>query len=118
MQPRTISRENQQCIEDCLDCADICTRCATHCLDMGGEHASVEHQTLMQDCADICTVAARLMGRSSQHAAKFCGECAEICLACAEDCERLAGEDPMMKECAETCRTCAKACQQMAGAAV
>jgi hypothetical protein len=116
--PTTTARELQECIEHCAHCGDACLKTTVHCLDMGGEHASREHQTLLHDCADICELAARFMSRRSPHHAHTCRECAEICERCAEDCERLASGDAMMRECAEVCRRCAQSCQRMAAAAV
>jgi hypothetical protein len=43
-----------------------------------------------------------------------CGVCAEVCMRCAEACERM-GDDETMKRCAEVCRRCAESCRQMAG---
>jgi len=112
------SKDTLACIKDCGDCAAICTQCSTHCLHMGGAHASAQHQTIMHDCAEICAVAACFMSRGSLHAAHICKECVEICNACAESCDKLAKGDAMMKQCAEMCRKCAKSCESMAGAAV
>lgn len=108
----------QECARKCYECADVCQSTATHCLQLGGEHASAEHQVLMQDCADICATAARFMGRGSHHHNHVCRECAEICTACADDCDRLANGDQKMKQCAQVCRKCAESCEMMAGAAV
>jgi hypothetical protein len=105
-----------QCIQNCLDCADACTRCAAHCLRMGGHHASPDHQAIMHDCADICALAARFMGRGSEHASHICRDCAEICLDCADSCERLSRGDRTMNWCADVCRRCASACLDMAEA--
>ena len=105
-----------RCIEDCGDCAVICSKCAPHCLDMGGEHASREHQNAMHDCAAICGLAVAYMARGSAHAGHLCGVCAEVCRACAESCGRLAEGDEMMTECARTCERCARSCEAMAGA--
>ena len=110
--------ELDKCIAACGTCAAECTRTSIHCLDMGGEHASPEHQTLLQDCADICATAVRFMARSSPHHPHVCRECAEICIQCAEECEQMRGADEQMKMCAEACRRCAHECQQMAGARV
>jgi len=85
---------------------------------MGKEHASPEHQGIMQDCATICHTAACFMSRASHHAGHICRECAEICNECAESCEKMAGGDAMMKQCAQTCRKCAESCEKMVGAAV
>lgn len=112
------SKELRQCIDICMECADSCDRTATHCLSMGGEHASQEHQTLLHDCADICLTAARFMSRGSHQHPRTCAVCAEICRLCADDCERLANGDRMMQQCAEFCRRCAESCEKMAEANV
>lgn len=110
--------ELDRCITACSHCAAECTRTSIHCLDMGGEHAAPEHQTLLLDCADICATAVRFMARNSPHHPHVCRECAEICIQCAEECEQMRGADDQMKKCAEACRQCAHTCQQMAGARV
>lgn len=118
MTQKMLSRNSQQCAKDCAECADACTRTAVHGLHLGGEHASPEHQTLMQDCADACAAAARFISRSSPNAVTLCRECAQVCLACAEECDRLANGDPLLKECAQACRKCAQSCEQLAKAGI
>ncbi len=112
------SRETQQCIKDCAECASICSQTAHHCLHLGGEHASPEHQGLLQDCKQICGVAVGFMSRASHYATAICRECAEICNACADACDRMANGDQTMKQCAEVCRRCARSCEKMAAAGV
>jgi hypothetical protein len=108
----------RECTRECMECADICTRTAAHCLTMGGRHASREHQLILQDCADICGTSASFMQRGSDLHAHVCRVCAEACQQCAEDCERMANGDAMMQDCARVCRRCAESCQKMAGATV
>ena len=104
------------CIDECQDCHAICVEAAAHCLTLGGKHASLEHQTLLQDCAQICQTSADYMLRGSALHGATCRACAEVCERCAEACERM-GDDATMKRCAEACRRCAASCRQMAGAA-
>ena len=104
----------QRCIDDCLECHAVCERTASHCLQMGGKHASRQHQTALRDCAEACATAANFMIRESPLHAATCAACAEACAVCAEECERLAGEDRMMLHCAETCRRCEQSCREMA----
>lgn len=115
---KQMSEEMRQCIEDCARCAAVCAHTSHHCLGLGGEHASPEHQGLLHDCTQICGVSVAFMARLSPHASHLCRECAEICTACADDCERLASGDDVMTRCAETCRTCAQSCERMAAAGV
>ena len=102
-----------QCIEDCLQCVGICAHCSAHCLGMGGEHASKEHQGIMRDCSEICVVAASFVARQSRHADHVCTECADVCRDCGESCERLAQGDTMMTRCAQLCRRCVESCLAM-----
>lgn len=108
----------QECIKNCQDCMNACLGCASHCLGMGGEHASPEHQTLLQDCAQICGTAAGFMSRGSRHHGSVCEACADICSACADDCERLAEGDKTMQRCVDACRRCAESCEKMSTASV
>jgi hypothetical protein len=109
------SREMQQCIEECLRCHGICLQTVAHCLELGGRHAEPSHIGLLLDCAEICQTSANFMLRGSDRHQLTCGLCAEICRACADDCERMAGDDRIMKQCADECRRCAESCERMAG---
>ena len=115
---KKITSDVRQCIQNCLECHAICVETKSHCLELGGEHASSDHIGVLADCAQICALSADFMLRGSRHHPHTCRECAEICQACAEDCERMAGGDQTMTECAQVCRRCAESCQKMAGAGV
>ncbi len=108
----------QQCIQECLNCYAVCTTTAAHCLALGGEHASPEHQTIMLDCAKLCQTSADFMLRGSHMHQQVCAVCAEACRACERDCERMGSNDPMMQQCAEACRQCAESCERMASMAM
>ncbi|MGH7518656.1 MAG: four-helix bundle copper-binding protein [Gemmatimonadales bacterium] len=109
-----ISREMQECIEECLRCHGICLQTVSHCLELGGKHADPAHIGLLLDCAEICQTSANVMLRNSDRHQLTCRVCADICRACAEDCERIAGDDKMMKQCADECRRCQQSCELMA----
>lgn len=113
--PHHTTEAMQQCIQECQQCFAVCSETTTHCLSMGGNHATAEHVTMLLDCADICRTAAAFMLRSSPLHARVCGVCADTCAACADSCERI-GDDEQMRACAAACRRCAKSCRQMAGA--
>jgi len=116
--PQPNAKSMEHCAQVCHECQDACLRTIVHCLDLGGEHASREHQTILTDCAAICGFVHGFMHRQSSHASHLCDECAEICRACADDCDRIGNGDKMMSQCAQTCRRCADVCEQMAGAGV
>lgn len=115
MAQNMMSSDMQHCIDECTACHAICLRTIQHCLSMGGKHAELEHLRLMQDCVQICHASADFMLRGSPRHMHTCRACAVVCQQCAEDCERLDGEQ--MKHCAQACRSCAESCSQMSGAA-
>jgi hypothetical protein len=104
----------RECLENCTECHAICTETVQHCLQLGGKHAEAAHIRLLLDCADICQTSTDFMLRGSPQHVLTCGTCAEVCLACAESCERIGQQDSMMKKCADVCRRCAESCRQMA----
>ena len=108
------SQEMQNCINECLNCHAVCLDTITHCLQMGGKHASPDHIALLQDCAQICMTSADFMLRGSQYHGDTCGVCAKLCEACADSCESMAEGDDFMQKCADVCRRCAESCRDMA----
>jgi hypothetical protein len=118
MPAQSLSPQLQACIQDCAECATICAQTAHHCLQLGGDHASPDHQGLLHDCKQLCAVVVGFMSRASQHASEICRLCATICGQCADDCERIANGDTVMQQCIQTCRKCAQSCENMASAAV
>jgi hypothetical protein len=107
-----MNKSMDKSIQETLSCYRICTETATHCLEMGGEHATPEHIAVLMDCAKICITAADFMIRQSESHPEVCGLCADICDDCAESCEMF--EDEFMKDCAKQCIECAKECRKMA----
>ena len=103
------------CIEACQHCFQTCLAAADgHCLEVAGDHAAPAHLRLMHDCADICQLSAAFMLRRSTFHPRTCALCAEVCIACAADCEALG--DEVMRECATICRRCAESCRVMVAA--
>lgn len=107
-------QEMQQCIQNCSECHRTCLATVPHCLEMGGEHASPHHITLLLDCAEMCATSTNFMLRHSDLHGRTCSLCAEICERCADDCEQMAHGDFQMLACAEMCRRCAQSCHHMA----
>ncbi len=111
-----MSKDMQQCIQDCEDCHRSCTQTTSHCLQMGGKHAEANHIHLLLDCAEICHTSIHFMLHNSPLHSRICAVCAEVCERCAQDCERIDGNDAQMKACADVCRRCAESCRRMASA--
>lgn len=113
--------EMETCARLCHACQDECLGMIRPCLELGGRHASPDHQTLLLDCAQVCHLCENLMHRQSEHAAVMCRGCAEVCRACATSCRDLAaggGDYARHEHCAEICQRCAQACEQMVAHAV
>lgn len=101
----------QACIAACTRCYQICLHMGmNHCLETGGEHVEPTHFRLLMSCAEICQTSANFMLSGAAHSSAVCAICAEICEACAIDCEKIGDMDP----CVEACRDCAETCKQMA----
>ena len=111
-QMQGMSEEMRRCIQDCLECANICEQTIAYCLTKGGKHASPEHIRVMRDCAESCMMAASMMARDSNFQSEHCALCADICRACEESCEKFGG-DAQMKACADACRQCGDSCRRM-----
>jgi hypothetical protein len=101
----------QACIKACCHCHKTCLQTAmNHCLEVGGEHVQADHFRLMMNCAEICQTSANFQLSNSHFHHQVCAVCAEICAACALDCEKMGGMD----DCVEACKACAESCQKMA----
>jgi hypothetical protein len=107
-----IDEKVADCIQECLSCLKTCTESLSrHCLEVGGKHVEADHVRLMMDCIDICGLSANFMMRGSPRHHSTCRLCAEICSACAKDCERVGDMD----KCVEACNRCATSCSVMTG---
>jgi len=102
------------CARVCADCQLQCDSCYKHCLGLvaGGAKQHARTVELCADCAECCKMAATLSARSSPLARHACDCCAKCCDECAAACEKMTG-DEMMIRCGKECRTCAKACRDM-----
>ena len=94
----------RDCINDCLNCHNVCMDRAMGTLAAG----KPEHVKVLLDCAEICLATAHSMMRSSQLHGYFCNACQAVCTHCAGICDTMGDRD-----CANACRTCATSCQQI-----
>jgi hypothetical protein len=102
----------QTCIDACIACATECEHCVSACLDESDIQMFVRCIELDRECATACLSAVHLMTIGGENAASFCGPCADICEACAEECEKHDADH--CRQCAEVCRNCAEECRKMA----
>jgi hypothetical protein len=102
----------QSCIDACTACAVECYHCASECLDEQDVKMLAQCIRLDHECAAICFLAVQAMAGGSEFANEICRLCAEICTACAVECEKHAHMEHC-KKCAEACRKCAAECSNM-----
>ena len=111
----------KSCIDACNQCAAECEHCATECLHEIDAQMLAKCIELERYCADMCRTAASFMARSDEHTIgfvnKFCDLCAEICIACADECSKHTQMEHCKKS-AEVCRKCAEECKTMSHANV
>ena len=82
-------QQNKQLMEALNNCTAECNQCATACLDEQDVKMLAKCIKLDIDCAGICTLTATLIARGSEHGRHLLKECAEVCNACAEECENI-----------------------------
>lgn len=102
------------CIEKCVAALVACEMCADRCLEEKDIKMMVECIRLDRDCASACLAALPAMARGSAHAGHLCRVLADICDACAVECERHGGMAEHCRLCADACRRCAEACRKVA----
>jgi hypothetical protein len=103
-----------RCIEECYDCAQLCTSCADACLGEKDVQRLTQCIRMNLDCANVClatgALSTRRTGSNEQLIVRMLDSCADACRLCAEECERHAGKHEHCRICAEACRRCEKAC--------
>ena len=96
--------ENKELLDALNTCIALCEHCATASLQEENVKMMVRCISLDRDCADICRLTAAFVARGSEHAPHMLNECADICKACGDECEK----HPMAysQESAAACRRC------------
>lgn len=101
----------QSCINASYECAAVCDHCATACLSEPDPASMAKCIRLAIDCADLCRLNAGFLARDSSELARISGFCAEICEACAAECEKF--DHSHCQECAKACRLCVEECRRV-----
>ncbi|MEJ7625228.1 MAG: four-helix bundle copper-binding protein [Ferruginibacter sp.] len=102
---------NNQLLEALNNCAAECNHCTSACLEEADVKMLAKCISLDIDCAAICTLTAGLIARGSAHGRHLLKECAEVCNACADECDKHGMHMEHCRKCAEACRACAVACE-------
>jgi hypothetical protein len=103
-----------RCIDECLACEQSCTACADASLAEDDVVDLRRTIRLCLDCADLCTATGRVLTRQTDYVATEARaqvtSCRELCVLCAEECQRHADHHVHCRLCAEQCRRCEAAC--------
>ena len=102
--------QNRELLDALATCVAECNHCATACLTEEDVKMFERCIRLDLDCVDICLLSISFVTRGSEHAQHILNECAEICEACAAECQKHEHMDHC-KKCADACRICAEACK-------
>lgn len=101
----------QECIDECNSCAAECNHCTIACLNEPEVHHMVRCIEMNVQCAAICRSASEMMSLGSDYAMQMCALCADVCDACATECQKHSMDH--CQQCAEACRNCAAVCREM-----
>lgn len=98
-------------------CSTTCYTCADACLAEDEPKKLESCIRLNLDCASICESTSQLLARpgSANHdfLYKLIEACKDVCLSCAEECEKHAQMHEHCRLCAQACRDCAQACEEL-----
>ena len=103
--------KHQETIDLLLKCATECNHCTSACLDEQDVKKLARCIKLNIDCMEVCYLTASYLSRGSEQGDGIMRICAEICEACARECEKHSNMEHCMR-CADICHKCAEACSQ------
>jgi hypothetical protein len=102
------TRNDNSLMEMLVACAATCNICMNECLNEKDIRKMASCIELDMDCAAICNLAASFISRNSKFSKEILPLCHNICIACAEECEKHSAEH--CRRCAAICRQCAEQC--------
>ncbi|MCO4754085.1 MAG: four-helix bundle copper-binding protein [Bacteriovoracaceae bacterium] len=110
------AKKGQELISKAVLCSTTCFTCADACLSEDNLEKLRTCIRLNLDCATICEATVQILARpasiNTSFAKKQIEACMEVCIACAEECEKHSDIHQHCKICAQTCRDCVKACEE------
>lgn len=96
---------NNRTLKELDACSTLCNICFDACLHEQDVSIMARCIELNRDCAEMCQVAASVVSRNSEFSDAVLNLCADICIACAEECEKHPTDH--CQKTAHVCRTTA-----------
>ena len=107
---KSLVKKYTDSMETLMNCAAACENCVSVSINDGKPLSCC---SICMDCADMCMLTFRLEAHNSTYLKATYRLCAEICEACATECEKHADYHPHCKVCMYACRDCAEKCRSL-----
>jgi len=104
------------CIEECFECASICSTCGDACL---AEHDPelADCVRLTVECSEVCSTTGKVLsmmgGGDDEILISQLEACVEACHAAGQEAGRHADAHAHCGHCSRACRRCVEACEEL-----
>jgi len=109
-----VTNENKELIDELYLCAAQSDTCYKECLSEENHKMLRRCMDLTQECYEACTLAGKALEKNTEFTGAYLKLCADICVACAEECQKHDHEHCQM--CANECLKCANMCMDHSAA--
>ena len=102
-------------IAEALHCIDTGNACAAHCIvEMrSGDTDLLECLVQVQELVIACEALTKLAAHDSEHLKIYAAATIEVCETCEMECRKFETQHAQCKECADACVACANECQRV-----
>lgn len=112
---RTMHAQIDYVIGGLMETYRICRQTAAHCIDEGGDLATIDRLRAFDDCAEINLTLANFLLRDSEHARLVAATCLEITTACAESMREIEHRDGQLRAAYAVCLKTRHICLRLLG---
>lgn len=104
-----------QVVDDCMETYKLCRQTAAHCIDQGGDLATLPRLQALDDCAEVNLSLANFLLRASRHVRPMAALCMEVSRACAESLEPFENQDLQIRATYAACRRSQRVSSELLG---
>ena len=104
-------------IQEALHCIETGNACAAHCImEMrSGDTELLECLVQVQELVIACEALAKLAAHDSEHLGIYAAATIEVCETCEVECRKFEVQHIQCKDCADACVACAEECRKIVG---